>query len=148
MSRQISHALLALVVLVCAACDRTDPADAQAGEVRPWKERLADLDGYDPDAFDSDKSGTWPTTRTQAVALVIHGMDEESKQLVRDTGRGDLIAFHHTWGQGIRNSLGLWRGTVQLTRDCGAGEPDGASMAIIEGVWEALQEGLGGNSHD
>jgi hypothetical protein len=67
-------------------------------------------------------------------------LDDPDKAHVRDTKKEDLISFHHGWGTEIRNNFGLWRGNTNLLADCRAEEPDGASMVIIEAVWQRLQK--------
>ena len=93
----------------------------------------------------------WPLTCDEAISRLVHGMDPQSKLLVRETPKQDLIKFHHGWGTSIRNSFGLWQGNKALFDSCMAmvpeqqSHPDTVSMVIIEGVWEALQlEGKGG----
>lgn len=88
----------------------------------------------------------WPTTCEEAVAWIVRDLDTESKELVRNTSREDLIRFHHGWGTSIRNSFGLWQGNRALFDSCMEGaqgeefHPDTVSMIIIERVWEALQD--------
>lgn len=52
----------------------------------------------------------WPATVDEAAEMIIEGMSEEDRAVVRSTKRGELIRFHHGWGTGIRNDLGLWQG--------------------------------------
>lgn len=85
---------------------------------------------------------TWPTTVDEAARLIAGELDDESKARVRTTKKDQLIEFHHGWGTGIRNSLGLWRGNEKLLESCGRGKkvhPDDCSMVIIEAVWTLLQ---------
>ena len=85
---------------------------------------------------------TWPTTVDEAARRIASEMNDESKARVRATKKDDLIRYHHGWGTGIRNSLGLWRGNVKLSESCGQGKwvhPDDCSMIIIEAVWSLLQ---------
>jgi len=49
------------------------------------------------------------------------------------------IKVHFSWGLNIRNEFGLWEGNDELIESCGKFEPDGASSAIIDAVWGALQ---------
>lgn len=83
---------------------------------------------------------TWPTTVDEAVHRILGELDEESKARVRATKKEDLIMFHHSWGMGIRNGFGLWRGNAKLLESSGASDPDECSMIIIEAVWQALQD--------
>ena len=85
---------------------------------------------------------TWPTTVEATVDDIISKLSEKNKETVRTTRREDLIKFHHGWGTGIRNHYGLWRGNNELLESaCGRKcHPDGASMIIIEAVWNKLQQ--------
>jgi hypothetical protein len=86
---------------------------------------------------------TWPTTVADAARNIVSVLDEGSKARVRATKKEDLIQFHHGWGTGIRNELGLWRGNTKLLESCGGGKPvhpDSCSVVIIEAVWTLLQQ--------
>jgi hypothetical protein len=89
-------------------------------------------------AYDSTK---WPETIEAATQTIISLLPEKDRQLVKAAKKEDLILYHHGWGTGIRNSLGLWRGNQKLLLSaCGKPcHPDDASMKIIEAVWESLQ---------
>src|SRR5262249_48186989 len=83
-------------------------------------------------------------SREKAVAYLLQKLSPESREVVRNTKREDLIQFHRSsWGMGIRKELGLWGENVNLFR---ALSPDGeihaddASMLLIYGVWDLLQE--------
>jgi hypothetical protein len=85
---------------------------------------------------------TWPTTVAEAARRIVGALDDESKARVRTMKKDQLIQFHHGWGMGIRNGLGLWRGNDKLLESCGNGtkvHPDACSMVIIEAVWALLQ---------
>ncbi len=85
---------------------------------------------------------TWPTTVDEAARRIVGALDDESKARVRTTTKDQLIQYHHGWGMGIRNSLGLWRGNEKLLESCGGGrraDPETCSMVIIEAVWTRLQ---------
>lgn len=91
-----------------------------------------------------DERSTWPQTVDAAARQIADGLSEEDRATVARTKREQLIQFHHGWGTGIRNGLGLWRGNEALLRSCGEGElvhPDNCSMVIIEAVWARLQPG-------
>jgi Domain of unknown function (DUF6794) len=81
----------------------------------------------------------WPLTVNDAVTRILAGMSTENKEKIRATKKDDLILYHHGWGTGIRNEFGLWNGNYSLMSDCHADYPDGASMVIIEAVWQRLQ---------
>ena len=85
---------------------------------------------------------TWPTTVEEAARLIASELDEDSRRRLRLTQKKDLIQYHHGWGTGIRNSLGLWRENEKLLKSCGNGKsvhPDDCSTIIIEAVWALLQ---------
>lgn len=82
----------------------------------------------------------WPKTLDEAVTNILAGMSDAEKARVRGTKKADLILFEQGWGTGIRNDFGMWRGNTNLVADCHAEEPDGASMVIIEAVWQKLQK--------
>ncbi|HEX7600038.1 MAG TPA: DUF6794 domain-containing protein, partial [Polyangiaceae bacterium] len=94
-----------------------------------------------PDAIPASKprASFWPKTVDEAVTQILSTMDDASKKRVRDTPRGDLIQFHHSWGMGIRNSMGLWQGNDALLASCHTTDPDACSGVIIEKTWERLQ---------
>ncbi|MBY0461171.1 MAG: hypothetical protein K2V38_27935 [Gemmataceae bacterium] len=80
-----------------------------------------------------------PKTLDEAVVHLLSVLSDESKARVRGTLERDLILFHHGWGTGIRNDLGLWGRNPELLASCGSPHPDDASMVIIRAVWRALQ---------
>lgn len=85
---------------------------------------------------------TWPSNVDEAARLIAAELDDDFKARVRSTKQDDLILYHHSWGMGIRNSFGLWRGNEKLLKSCGQGKiahPDECSMIIIRAVWELLQ---------
>ncbi len=88
----------------------------------------------------ADDPATWPRSVDEAATRIIASLSEEDKKTVRETPRDELIMFHMGWGMGIRNSTGLWRGNEELLKDTGVEHPDGASMVIIEAIWERLQQ--------
>ena len=83
---------------------------------------------------------SWPKSVKDAVSLLVAELSEKEKQEIRRTPKEDLIKYHHTWGMAIRNGFGLRRGNQALMKDTGAEDPDGASMVLIEAVWEHLQK--------
>jgi hypothetical protein len=115
--------LLAVVALILIGCQKPQPAARPAHYVPSAAERAA-----------------WPKTVDEAVTRLLADMEDADKARVRDTKKNDLILFHHGWGTGIRNELGLWRGNTNLMADCHAQHPDDASMVIIEAVWQRLQK--------
>lgn len=93
-------------------------------------------------SFNLEAEEKWPKTLDGAVINILSLMDDESKNKVRQMAKNDLIKFHHSWGRGIRNSFGLWKGNKELiVSSCGQYcHPDEASMKIIEAVWIKLNE--------
>jgi hypothetical protein len=117
------HALFLAVIAVGLLGCRGSQPPARAHYVPTESERAA-----------------WPKTVDEAVATILADMKDAHKARVRDTKKEDLILFHHGWGTGIRNEFGLWRGNTNLMAACHADHPDGASMVIIEAVWQRLQK--------
>ncbi len=123
---------LTTVLLLCVLAGITFHSHAQT--VNPTQE---------PD-FLSETD--WPKTCTEAVDRLVQHLDAESKDLVRDTSRDDLVQFHHGWGTGIRNDFGLWRGNDALIDSCLALDkaaerhPDAVSMIIIKQLWLRLAQ--------
>jgi hypothetical protein len=95
-------------------------------------------------AKESDVLGPneWPETIEAATQKIISLLSEKDRLLVKEPKKENLILYHHGWGRGIRNSLGLWRGNQKLLLSaCGKPcDPDEASMKIIEAVWVNLQK--------
>jgi hypothetical protein len=78
------------------------------------------------------------------VADIVDKLDEDSKALLRDKKREDLLDYYLTWGRGIRNQYKLWS-NEGLRRSCakqrgkeGDMDPEDASVVIMEGVWSRL----------
>ena len=67
------------------------------------------------------------------------GWSEADKAAFRAKKKDELIEYHLSLGLGIRNYYGLWNGNYSLLADCHTDVPDGASMVIIEAVWQRLQ---------
>ena len=80
-----------------------------------------------------------PTTVEQAVEVLLSQLATQSKDRLRRDRREDLIGLHFGLGMWIRNNFGLWTHNRTLLEDTGQEHPDGASMAIIEALWESLQ---------
>lgn len=82
----------------------------------------------------------FPKTVKDAVAIILSEMSGRDKLIVRNTKKTDLIKLHLGWGNEIRNRCGLWEGNEYLIRDVGASHPDGASLRIMEAIWEELEK--------
>lgn len=102
-----------------------------------------------------------PATLDEAVNSLVAQLSAQDKAKLRSTAEGDLIQFHHGWGMGIRNGLGLWGENQPLLESCAAAantrksfgnaalilpnvpiHPDTASGIIIHSVWQTLQSTL------
>lgn len=80
-----------------------------------------------------------PRTVSEAVETILGEMKAADKRTLRNTPKTELYKFHSGWGQGIRNSMGLWTSNHELLADTGKSHAKDASMVIIYAVWEALQ---------
>jgi len=83
-------------------------------------------------------------TIDEAVQILFAESSEEELKLLTSTPEEDLILYHHSYGNYIRNSFGLWSGnTALLISVCGEQcHPDDASMKIIETLWQMAREKL------
>jgi hypothetical protein len=82
----------------------------------------------------------WPKTLDEAVKFCLLTMTAQEKSALKNTSEDNLIMFHFGWAMRIRNEFGMWAGNDELIRSCGESEPDGASMAIVRAVWDALRQ--------
>jgi len=76
----------------------------------------------------------------EAVKVSVLTMTDKDREMLRNTAEEDLVLFHCNWAVNMRNEFGLWDGNDELIESCGASNADGASMAIIGAIWEALQD--------
>lgn len=81
-----------------------------------------------------------PKTINEAAEVIISKMKSKDKKTIKESSPFDLIMYHHGWGTGIRNELGLWHDNKELMKDCGNTHPDDCSMKIIYRIWQILQE--------
>jgi hypothetical protein len=87
-----------------------------------------------------------PKTVDAAVQHIVAKLSADDKKRLRGNKKEDLIQYHHGWGTGIRNGLGLWGKNSELLADCSLKlygkkqqiHPDSASMVIIEEIWAYL----------
>lgn len=104
---------------------------------------------YDP-PFEEEKAvvldeSNWPIECDEAAQLIFSELDNDSIQTLKEAEKDNLIMYHHGWGTGIRNWLGLWRGNNDLMKSCMKKEPhsqdhpDTVLMIIIELVWDLVQ---------
>lgn len=67
---------------------------------------------------------------------VIKNPSDTDTDAVTDTDEDDPVGFHLNWGMHIRNTYNLWQ-NPSLVKALGVDDPDGASVIIIKGVWQA-----------
>ena len=101
--------------------------------------------GLDLKPLPLSKAQPWSIdTREKAIAHLIQLLSRESREVLRNTKKEDLIQFHlSSWGMGIRKALGLWGQNACLLHDLSPDSPihaDDASMMLIKAVWEQLQD--------
>jgi len=81
-----------------------------------------------------------PSTVDDAATRVIaEWLNGEEKEKFAAMKKEEIYLLHHGLGRRIRNEFGLWADNKALLDDSGAFEPDGASMKIIEAIWEKLR---------
>ena len=84
-----------------------------------------------------------PRTKSDAVNYLLCTMPEAELTKVRVVPRDKLILYHNGFGRHLRNAFRLHHETG-LVKDCCQGREaedfDEASMAIIEALWEAVQD--------
>lgn len=117
-----------ILAILLVACFKTDMRKMEA--VKP---------ATDTTTTDKNTKQKLPRTVEEAVNQILKEMSETDKETIRNKKKGELIMYHHGWGTAIRNSFGLWGNNQALLEDTGKNHPDGASMVIIEAVWEKLQ---------
>ena len=84
-----------------------------------------------------------PKTIDEAVDFVLARLSDEDKEQLRETPKEELSEHHFGLGMWIRNKLRLWDRKLDLSGPIDEFEfmlPDDASMRIIEGMWEKLQQ--------
>jgi hypothetical protein len=148
--RTLTLLVIAVAGFLLSGCDKpavhptVTPAETAAGPRTVQQVVTNNASPVQPPAVHptvtAAEMASWPRTVEQAVTNIVASMSAEDKQKVRATKKEDLIQYHHGWGTGIRNGFGLWRGNRELLADCKSQHPDGASMVIIEAVWERLQK--------
>lgn len=88
-------------------------------------------------------------TFDEIVDIIFEELNDESKRVLRETAKDDLVLFHHTTGRAIRNDFLLWDPNNPITAewerkadpdgvDRSPHHPDAISMRIIERVWEKV----------
>lgn len=83
----------------------------------------------------------WPRSVEEAVTRLFDDLTAEDLQSIR-TENPDVDWY--SFGQGIRNSFGLWAGNNALLESCGVQDArvpaDAASLVIINALKQRLQE--------
>jgi len=102
----------------------------------------------EPEKKSETKQAEEPLPKTVAAAVqhIVGKLSAEDKKRLRENKKEDLNQYHHGWGTGIRNGLGLWGKNPELLADCSLKlygkkreiHPDRASGVIIEEVWTFL----------
>jgi ribosomal protein S27E len=81
-----------------------------------------------------------PRTADQALERLMEELPTDTLLAVRDADPTELCLFHFGLGTWIRNHFGLWKGNMELVRDVGAHEPDGASSALLKRLQKHLAD--------
>lgn len=108
--RPVFAALLA--VFFAAGCDQA------AKEETPRISEEQPVDQSDPfAAIDDEDASTQPVPETldEALDLMMEGLTDEDRKLVKDAGEDYATMAHFGGGMGMRNSWGLW-GDSPLSR--------------------------------
>lgn len=86
-----------------------------------------------------------PTTRDQAVADFIAGLEFDDKKQLRGMRREDLSTLGDGWGLFVGHRYGLWHANDALARSvCGKPcAPEAAAAGILEAAWETLWRRFG-----
>lgn len=82
-----------------------------------------------------------PTTLAEVIDAEILLMSDQDKLNIIAQSKDDLIQYHHSWGQYIRNHYRLWHDSLlaQHLKALGHEHPDDMSMVIIEAIWDKLK---------
>jgi Domain of unknown function (DUF6794) len=87
------------------------------------------------------QSRRWPKTIDEAVEKLIASLSNRDKELIRN--RPTEVDWY-SFGQGVRNGFGLWKGNKELIESCGVSQTsmpeDAASGAIIARLIQRLTE--------
>ncbi len=83
-----------------------------------------------------------PETIEEAVRLLLSTAPLDQRAKIVAMRKEDLIGLHFTLGRWIRNNFGLMNGESALLLATGAADPDAASMAIIQALWQQLRDDL------
>ncbi len=78
----------------------------------------------------------WPIPMAEAVEIVISHMDQETKDIVANSGTMGWMYYHSDIGMWIRNAFGLWKVFPGL-------RADSAWIPIFEAVQDKLSADMG-----
>jgi len=85
-----------------------------------------------------------PKSIDEAVEILLSEVGDKDRSMLSKYAKDDLITFHHTLGQSIRNEFELWGGNDELVKDASKFisdlHPDSISMLIIEKYWEKVRQ--------
>jgi hypothetical protein len=88
-------------------------------------------------------SGEFPKSVGEAVKRLLLEFSDRDKLAFKNSSEADLVLFHLSLGNYIRNEFGLWGSNKELLRDCfpqnSEPNPDDASSVIINSLWKVLQ---------
>ena len=79
------------------------------------------------------------TDYQQAVNHLYNHLHPTAKASLKQTKREDLICLLFKLGLKIRVVYDMWN-NPELLKSCGCDHPDAASLAIIAGAWERIQQ--------
>lgn len=93
----------------------------------------------------------YPKTLQEAVEKLLKELPQEDKDRVKQMNKDELFKLHFDLGMYIRDNMGLHEEDSPLMKDCRPDQymhkglmpdfsEDDCSMAIIEALWDRLQE--------
>ena len=87
-----------------------------------------------------------PKSVKEAVDRLISEMALKDKVIIANMTYDELVDLNSNFGAYIRNAFRLWSGNDELMESCRFVsknkklDPDGASFAIIDALWESLRK--------
>lgn len=82
----------------------------------------------------------WPTTLPEAVERVAEHLSAEERMKLAALEEHVLTQLNSGLGARIRKLCGLWQGNFKLMASCGARNPEDASLAILQTLWDRLRQ--------
>jgi hypothetical protein len=84
-----------------------------------------------------------PAIIVETIDQIVAGLPEEGrKEIAAMSGADDMVKYHHGWGTGLRNSLGLW-GDSELAnafKEIGVWHADDMSGILMDSVWRRVNK--------